>query len=408
MEVSDRSLCLVQVSRNFSPAWSKERLLAVTFMLTDEQTIIRDSVREFADTVVAPLAAEIDREHRPPLENIPKMAELGLFGMLVPEEFGGTTTDTVSYVIAIEELARRCATHSVLVEAHSSLCCWPIVHFGTPEQKERYLPALAAGERIGAFALTEPGAGTDAGSLAATALLDGDDYVLNGSKVFITNGTFAEVFVVFARTSTEAAGHRGISAFIVEKGAPGFAVGEPERKLGIRGSATNSLSFTDVRVPKENLLGSLGQGFSIAMSTLNGGRTGIAAQALGIAQGAFEASIEYAKERVQFGKPISTKQAIQWMLADMATDVEAGRLLCYQAASMEDRGEDFSPRASMAKLFCAQMAVRVASSAIQVHGGNGYTEEYPVERAYRDAKITEIYEGTNEVQRMVIAKNVIS
>ena len=375
------------------------------FALTDEQQIVRDAIREFADAEVAPLAGVIDREHRPPLENLPKMAALGLFGMLVPEEFGGSGADTLSYVIAVEELARRCATHAVVVEAHSSLCCWPIVHFGTAEQKAAYLPALASGEKIGAFALTEAGAGTDAGSSRTTAVRDGDEYVLDGQKVFITNGTFAQVFIVVARTSDD--GAKGLSAFIVDRDTPGFTVGEPERKLGIRGSATNPLGFVGARVPAANRLGAEGDGYAIAMATLDGGRTGIAAQAVGIAQGAFEAAVDYAKQRVQFGKPIARQQAIQWMVADMATSIEAGRLLTHQAAALEDAGEDFTARASMAKLFCAQMAVQVASAAIQVHGGNGYTEEYPVERAYRDAKITEIYEGTNEVQRMVIARGAL-
>jgi len=377
----------------------------MSFTLTDEQLIVRDAVREFAEAEVAPLAAEIDRDHRPPLENLPKMAGLGLFGMTVPEEYGGTGSDMVSYMIAIEELARCCATHAILLEAHASLCCWPIVRYGNEEQKRAYLPGLAAGTKIGAFALTEPGAGTDAGNLATTAVRDGDDYLLNGSKIFITNGSFAEVFVVFARTASAGPGYQRISAFIVDRNTPGFSVGHPERKLGIRGSSTTPLVFTDARVPAKNRLGAEGEGFAVAMHTLDGGRDGIAAQAVGIAQGAYEAAVDYAKQRVQFGKPIAALQAIQWMIADMATDIEAGRLLCYQAADLNDRGEEFSISASMAKLFCAQMAVRVASAAIQVHGGNGYTEGYPVERAYRDAKITEIYEGTNEVQRLVIAKS---
>lgn len=374
----------------------------MSLALTDEQTIMRDAVRHFADVEVAPLAAVIDRDHRPPLENVPKMGALGLFGMLVPAEFGGTGGDAVSYAIAIEELARRCATHAVLVEAHSSLCCWPVVRYGTAEQKARYLPALASGEKIGAFALTEPGAGTDVASLRMSAVAHGDEYVLNGQKAFITNGTFADVFVVFARTS-----EKGISAFIVERDTRGFTIGEPERKLGIRGSATTPLTFSDARIPMANRLGREGEGYAIALSTLDGGRMGIAAQAVGIAQGAYEAAVDYAKQRVQFGRPIASLQAIQWMVADMATDIAAGRLLCYEAADLVDRGEDFAAAAAMAKLYCAQMAVRVASTAIQVHGGNGYTEEYPVERAYRDARITEIYEGTNEVQRIVIARDAL-
>ncbi|MDR1213779.1 MAG: acyl-CoA dehydrogenase family protein [Propionibacteriaceae bacterium] len=377
----------------------------MSFELTDEQALTREAVRQFADTAVAPLAAEIDRDHRAPLENLPAMAELGLFGMIVPEDLGGSGAGSLSYIIAVEELARRCATHAVIVEAHSSLCCWPILTYGSPQQRQAYLPDLAAGAKIGAFALTEPAAGTDAASLTTSAKREGDQWVLNGQKVFITNGGFADVFVVLARTDPEAPSAKGISAFIVEGQSAGLTVGDPERKLGIRGSSTTPLIFSDLRLPSDALLGQEGQGFGIAMSTLDGGRTGIAAQALGIAQGAYEAAVAYAQERVQFGKPIARLQAIQWMIADMATDLEAGRLLCYQAADREERGLDFAVQASMAKLFCAQMAVRVASTAIQVLGGIGYTESYPVERAYRDAKITEIYEGTNEVQRLVIAKS---
>ncbi|MDR1386025.1 MAG: acyl-CoA dehydrogenase [Propionibacteriaceae bacterium] len=377
----------------------------MSFELTDEQLITRDAVRQFADSTVAPIAAEIDRDHRAPLENLPAMAELGLLGMTVPEELGGSGSGTVSYVIAVEELARRCASHAVIVEAHSSLCCWPIVAFGNPEQHQAYLPDLAGGAKIGAFCLTEPGAGTDAASLTSSARRDGDQWVLNGQKVFITNGGFADVFVVFARTDPEAPSAKGISAFIVDRQTAGLTVGDPERKLGIRGSSTTPVSFSDLRLPATSLLGREGQGFAIAMRTLDGGRTGIAAQALGIAQGAYETAVAYAKERIQFGRPIANLQAIQWMIADMATDLEAGRLLCYQAADLEERHLDFAIQASMAKLFCAPMSVRVASSAIQVLGGVGYTESYPVERAYRDAKITEIYEGTNEVQRLVISKS---
>jgi len=375
--------------------------------LTDEQRLVRDSVREFADAEVAPLAAQIDIEHRPPLETVPKLAELGLLGMIVPAEYGGSGTDTLSYIIAIEELARACATTAVMVEAHTSLATWPILAFGTAQQRDRWLPALATGEKLGAFALTEPGAGTDAGAVATTAVREGEEYVLNGQKVFITGGGYAEVFIVIARTSHEGAPHKGLSAFIVERDTPGFTVGEGERKLGIRASSTPPLMFSDVRIPAGALLGNEGDGFKIAMATLDGGRTGIAAQAVGIAQGALEASIAYAKQRVQFGKPIGAQQAIQWMLADMSTDIEAGRQLTYLAAGLEDSGEPFGEAAARAKLFCGQMASRVTGMAIQIHGGNGYTEAYPVERAYRDAKITEIYEGTNEVQRMIIAKSLL-
>ena len=379
----------------------------MSFELTDEQQLTRTSVREFAEAKVAPLAAEIDREHRPPLELIPELGEMGLLGMLIPSKYGGSEMDSVSYCIAIEELSRCCATTGVLVEAHSSLCSWPIVHFGTEEQKEKYLPGLASGETMGAFGLTEPNAGSDAGNTATTATREGDEFVLNGQKIFITNGGFAKTFVVFAR-STDAPGTKGVSAFIVDRDIEGFTVGEPEHKMGIRGSSTATLMFNNARIPAKNLLGEEGQGFPIAMKTLEGGRTGIAAQALGIAQGAFEAAVKYAQERVQFGKPIATLQAIQWMIADMATDIEAGRLLVYAAADKEDRHESITIPSSLAKLFCGEMATRVAGKAIQIHGGVGYTESYPVERAYRDAKITEIYEGTNEIQRLVISRSFLS
>ncbi|MDR1513642.1 MAG: acyl-CoA dehydrogenase [Propionibacteriaceae bacterium] len=375
----------------------------MTYQLTDEQQLIRSSVREFAEAEVAPIAAEIDKNHRFPQETVPKLGGMGLLGMLIPEEYGGSHMDTVSFAIAIEELSRVCGTTGVLVEAHSSLCTWPIVHYGTEAQKQKYLPALATGEAVGAFGLTEPGAGSDAGATATTAVRDGDEFVLNGQKVFITNGGYAQTFVVLAR-STDAPGVKGVSAFIVERDTPGFTVGDPEQKMGIRGSSTTPLFFSDARIPAENLLGKEGEGFKIAMETLDGGRTGIAAQALGIAQGAFEAAIAYAKERVQFGKPIAAQQAIQWMIADMAVDLEAGRLLVYEAAQAEWRGEPHSIPSALAKLFCGEMATRVTGKAIQIHGGVGYTESYPVERMYRDAKITEIYEGTSEIQRLVISR----
>ncbi|MDR1264728.1 MAG: acyl-CoA dehydrogenase family protein [Propionibacteriaceae bacterium] len=377
------------------------------FQLTDEQLLTRDAVRQFAEAEIAPIAAEIDRDHRPPLESIPKLAELGLLGLVIPEEYGGTGADSVSFAIAIEELSRVCGTHGVLVEAHSSLCTWPIVHHGNAEQKQKYLPALASGEAIGAFGLTEPGAGSDAAHTATTAQRDGDDFVLNGQKIFITNGGFAKTFVVIARSLLDVPGVKGLSAFIVERDTPGFQVLEPERKMGIRGSSTTPLAFSDCRVPAANLLGREGEGFKIAMQTLDGGRTGIAAQAVGIAQGAFEAACAYAKERVQFGQPIAALQAIQWMIADMAVDLEAGRALVYQAADLESRQEPHSQASAMAKLFCGEMATRVTGKAIQIHGGVGYTEAYPVERMYRDAKITEIYEGTSEIQRLVIARQYL-
>jgi butyryl-CoA dehydrogenase len=372
------------------------------FELSEEQLLIQEMVREFAATEVAPIAAEIDRDHRFPEELIPKLAKLSLLGVPYPEEVGGAGADNVSYVIVLEELARVCGSTPVIVSGHTSLGTWPIFEFGSPAQKEKYLNKLTTGAMLGAFALTEPGAGTDAAAGRTTAVLDGDEYVLNGSKIFITNGGYAGIYIVTAMTDP-AAGTRGISAFIVEKDAPGFTVGEKEHKMGIKASSTTPLYFSDCRVPKDALLGQEGKGFKIAMAALDGGRIGIAAQALGIAQGALDASLTYAKERVQFGKPIAALQAIQWMIADMATEIAAARLLVYRAAWNKDHGLPYGTAAAMAKLFASEAATRVADRAIQIHGGYGYTESYPVERAYRDAKITELYEGTSEVQRMVIA-----
>jgi len=377
------------------------------FELTDEQELIREAVREFAGAEVAPIAAELDRDHRFPTELLPKLAELNLMGMPYPEKVGGAGADYLSYVIAIEELSRACATTSVIVSAHSSLATWPIYTFGTPAQHDRYLADMTSGRRLGAFALTEPAAGTDAAAGTTTALLKGDEYVLNGSKIFISNAPFAEIYVVFAKTDPAASGTRGMSAFIVEKDTPGFSVGEAEHKLGIRGSSTPPLYFADCHIPSDALLGGEGNGFKVAMKTLDGGRIGIAAQALGIAQAALDASVSYAKERVQFGKPIATLQAIQWMIADMATEIDAARLLVYRAASCVDNGRPYSTEGAMAKLFASETATRVAGKAIQIHGGYGYTESYPVERNWRDAKITEIYEGTSEVQRMVISRSCL-
>ncbi|MGD0240746.1 MAG: acyl-CoA dehydrogenase [Streptosporangiaceae bacterium] len=376
------------------------------FELTDEQQLIRDAVREFAEAEVAPIAAELDRDHRFPSELLPKLAEMNLMGMPYPEKEGGAGADYLSYVIVVEELSRACASTGVILSAHTSLATWPIFKFGTEAQKDRYLHDMASGHRLGAFALTEPAAGTDAAAGTATATLHADGYTLNGSKMFITNAPYADVYIVFAKTDPER-GTRGISAFVVEKDTPGFSVGEAEHKLGIRGSSTPPVYFSDCRVPKEALLGGEGDGFKIAMQTLDGGRIGISAQALGIAQAALDASVAYAKERVQFGKPIAALQAIQWMIADMATEIDAARLLVYRAASCVDNGKPYSTEGAMAKLFASEVATRVAGKAIQIHGGYGYTESYPVERNYRDAKITEIYEGTSEVQRMVIARNAL-
>jgi butyryl-CoA dehydrogenase len=376
----------------------------MNFDLTDEQELIRETVREFAEADVAPIAAEIDREHRFPVELLPKMAALGLLGVPYPDEVGGAGADYVSYAIVVEELARVCGTTSVIVSGHTSLGTWPIYAFGTEAQQDRYLRDLTSGRRLAAFALTEPAAGTDAAAGTSTAVLDGDEYVLNGSKIFITNGGHADVYIVTAKTDLTN-GTRGISAFIVERDLPGFTVGEGERKMGIRASSTPPLYFNDCRIPSDALLGDEGSGFKIAMQTLDGGRVGIGAQAVGIAQGALDAAIAYAKERVQFGKPIASLEAIQFMIADMATEVDAARLLVYRAAWCKDNGRPYAAEAAMAKLFASETATRVAGKAIQIHGGYGFTESYPVERAYRDAKITEIYEGTSEVQRMVIAKN---
>ncbi|MGO9163846.1 MAG: acyl-CoA dehydrogenase [Streptosporangiaceae bacterium] len=378
----------------------------MNFELTDEQELVRNMVREFAQAEVAPIAAEIDREHRFPEELLPKLAGQGLMGIPYPEEVGGGGADFLSYMIALEELGRVCASTVVIVTAHTTLATWPIWKFGSPAQKDKFLFDMAAGRRLGAFALTEPAAGTDAAAGTCTAVRDGDEYVLNGSKIFISNAPYAEIYIVFAKTNPDI-GTKGISAFIVERDTPGFSVGEREHKLGIRASSTPPLYFSNVRVPAGQLLGKEGEGFKIAMQTLDGGRIGIAAQALGIAQGALDAAVAYAKERVQFGKPIGNLQAIQWMIADMATEVDAARLLVYRAAWNEDHGLPYSTEGAMAKLFASETASRVAGKAIQVHGGYGYTESYPVERSYRDAKITEIYEGTSEVQRMVIARSAL-
>jgi butyryl-CoA dehydrogenase len=376
------------------------------FELTDEQELIREAVKEFAETEIAPIAPELDRDHRFPSELIPKLAGLNLMGMPYPEKVGGAGADYVSYVIAIEEISRACASTGIIVSAHTSLATWPVYKFGTEAQKDRYLADMASGRRLGAFALTQPAAGTDAGAGAATAVLSGDEYILNGTKMFITNAPYAEVYIVFAKTDP-AQGTRGISAFIVEKDTPGFSVGEAEHKLGIRGSSTPPIYLADCRIPRDALLGGEGNGFKVAMQTLDGGRIGVSAQALGIAQAALDASVAYAKERVQFGKPIPTLQAIQWMIADMATQVDAARLLVYRAASCVDKGLPYSTEGAMAKLFASETATRVADRAIQIHGGYGYTESYPVERNYRDAKITELYEGTSEAQRMVISRSYL-
>ena len=372
------------------------------FSLSKTEELFLQMIREFAEKEVKPLAAEVDEEERFPLETVEKMAKTGLMGIPVPVKYGGAGGTNLMYGMAVEELSRVCGTTGVVLSAHTSLCCAPIMENGTEEQKMKYLPRLASGEWIGAFGLTEPNAGTDAAMQQTTAVLDGDQYVLNGNKIFITNAVYAHVYVIFAMTD-KSLGNKGISAFIVEKGTPGFSIGKKERKMGIRGSATTELVFEDCRIPKENLLGQQGKGFAIAMKTLDGGRVGIAAQALGIAQGAMDETIKYTKERKQFGRSISQFQNTQFQMADMETKVQAARLLVRSAHWKKDNGMPYSVDAAMAKLFAAETAMEVTTKAVQLHGGYGYTREYPVERMMRDAKITEIYEGTSEVQRMVIA-----
>jgi len=373
---------------------------------TEEQEMMRKMVRDFAQKEVAPIAAEIDEKGVVPFENIKKMAKLGLLGLTVSEQYDGCGADAISYVIAIEELAKACASTAIILAVQNSLVCAGIEKFGNEDQKQKYLRPLARGEKMGAFALTEPGAGCDAAAQATTAVRDGGHYVINGTKHFVTNGGFADVLIVLAMTD-KAQKSRGISAFIVEKGFPGFSVGKEEHKMGIRASNTCELVFTDMRVPAANLMGAEGQGFRIALAVLDGGRIGVAAQAVGIAQAALDAAVKYSKERMQFGKPICEFQAIQWMLADMGTRIEAARLLTYNAALKKQAGERFSKEASMAKLFASETAVWVVDRSMQIHGGYGYMTEYPIERYYRDAKITEIYEGTSEVQRMVISRALL-
>ena len=375
------------------------------FKWNDEQQLMQTMFREFVDKELRPIAAELDEQERFPFELIPKMGEIGLLGIPVAEEFGGVGMGTLEYVMAVEEISKACASTGVTISAHTSLCCWPIEHFGTQEQKEKYLPDLATGEKLGAFGLTEPNAGTDAAMQRTTAEDKGDHWLLNGSKVFITNGEVADVYVVFAMTD-KAAGNKGISAFLLEKGMEGFSFGSHEKKMGIRASSTCELVFEDVKVPKENLLGELNKGFQIAMMTLDGGRIGIAAQALGIAQGAIDETVKYVKDRVQFGRPISKFQNTQFMLAEMQTRVDAARMLVYRAAAIKDAGEPYSSEAAMAKLFCSEHAMLTTTKALQMFGGYGYTKDYPLERMMRDAKITEIYEGTSEIQRVVISGNI--
>lgn len=372
------------------------------FRLSDEHKLLCEMYEKFAQNEVKPLAQEVDEEEKFPLETVKKLGRYGMMGIPFPKEYGGAGGDSLAYVMAVEELSKVCGTTGVVVSAHTSLCCSPIYEFGTESQKRKYMPKLLSGEYIGAFGLTEPGAGTDAAGQQTKAVLDGDHWVLNGTKIFITNAGHADIFIIFAMTD-KSLGTRGISAFIVERTFEGFRVGKEEKKMGIRGSSTCELIMENCIVPKENLLGDINKGFKIAMKTLDGGRIGIAAQALGIGEGAIDEAVKYVKERKQFGKRISQFQNTQFKLADMRTRMQAAKWLVYAAAMKKDSGEPYSEDAAMAKLFAAEAASEVTRQAVQLFGGYGYTREYPVERMMRDAKITEIYEGTSEVQRMVIA-----
>ncbi|MAW82871.1 MAG: acyl-CoA dehydrogenase [Crocinitomicaceae bacterium] len=378
----------------------------MNFNLTEEHIMIRDAARDFAKTELLPGVIERDENQAFPTEQIKKLGELGFMGMMVDPKYGGAGMDTISYVLAMEELSKVDASASVVVSVNNSLVCWGLEKYGTEEQKQKYLVPLAKGEIIGAFCLSEPEAGSDATSQQTTAVDMGDHYLLNGTKNWITNGNTASVYLVIAQTNPEK-GHRGINALIVEKGMPGFEVGLKENKLGIRGSDTHSLLFNDVKVPKENRIGEDGFGFKFAMSTLSGGRIGIAAQALGIASGAYELSLEYSKQRKAFGKAISEHQAVAFKLADMATEIEAARLLCLKSAWLKDNKMNFDKESAMAKVFASEVAMKTTTEAVQIHGGYGFVKEYHVERLMRDAKITQIYEGTSEIQRIVISRSVL-
>jgi len=374
--------------------------------LTEEQELIQATAREFAQSEIRPIAAEIDRDCRFPHETVKKMGELGLMGIAVPERWGGGGADTVSYVVALEEIARACASHAVVMSVNNSLYGDPLLKFGTDAQRERFLAPVAAGHVIGCFALTEPQAGSDAANQATTARRDGDHYVITGRKLFISNGREASLALVFAQTD-KSQGHRGISAFMVEKGVPGFSVSKTEDKLGIRASDTAELVFEECRVPAANRIGEEGQGFRVALTAIDGGRIGIAAQAVGIATGAYERALAYARERKAFGVAIGEHQMVQWMLADMTTTIDGARLMTLKAATLKDAGAPFTKEASMAKLFAAEMAMKVTTDAVQVHGGYGFIKDYEVERSFRDAKITAIYEGTSQIQKLVIAREVL-
>jgi alkylation response protein AidB-like acyl-CoA dehydrogenase len=373
---------------------------------TDEQKMIRDVARDFAENEIKPIAVELDREGRFPAELVKKMGELGFMGIFVPDQYGGSGMDTFTYVLALEEICKACASTGVIMSVNNSLVCDPIYKFGDEEQKKRYLPPLAKGEKLGCFSLSEPGSGSDAGGLRTTAVKDGKCYVINGTKNWVTNGPEADVIVLFTSTALPKK-HSGVTAFIVDKETPGIIVGKVEHKLGIKGSSTSQIIFEDCRIPVENRLGQEGDGFKIAMQTLDGGRIGIGAQAVGIAQAALEEAVKYSKEREAFNQSISNFQGIQFMIADMATRIEAARLLVWQAAIMKDKKMKFSKQSAMAKLFASETAMWVTTKAIQIHGGYGYTTDYPAERHFRDAKITEIYEGTSEIQRIVIANSVL-
>ncbi len=378
----------------------------MNFELSEEHIMIRDAARDFAQTELLPGVIERDETQTFPQEQIKKMGELGFLGMMVSPEYGGGGMDTIAYILAMEEISKVDASASVVMSVNNSLVCWGIEKFGTEAQKQKYLTKLATGEIIGAFCLSEPEAGSDATSQSTTAIDKGDHYLLNGTKNWITNGNSASVYIVIAQTDVSK-GHRGINAIIVEKGMDGFVVGPKENKMGIRGSDTHSLMFTDVKVPKENRIGEDGFGFKFAMTTLSGGRIGIAAQALGVASGSLELALKYAKERKSFGKPICEHQAIAFKLADMATEIEAARLLCLRAAWQKDSGIDFTESGAMAKLFCADKAMRITTEAVQIHGGYGFVKEFHVERLMRDAKITQIYEGTSEIQKIVISRSIL-
>jgi len=378
----------------------------VNIELSEEQKMVQAVARDFADKEVRPIAAAIDREARFPRETVRRMGELGLMGIAIPEAHGGSGADTIAYVVALEEVAKVCASHAVIMSVNNSLYCDPVAKFGTPAQKERFLTPFASGQKLGCFSLTEPEAGSDATNQNTLARRDGDDYVLDGRKIFVTNGREADAALVFAQTD-RAKGHRGISAFLVDNGTPGFTVVKTEDKLGLRASDTAEFLFEGCRVPAAKRLGAEGQGFAIAMHTLDGGRIGIAAQAVGIGAGAYELSLAYARERKSFGVPIGQHQMVQWMLADMAVGLEAARMLTWRAAWLKDTGAPFGPAAAMAKLWASETAMKVTTDAVQVHGGYGFITEYQVERYFRDAKITQIYEGTSQIQKLIIARRLL-